>query len=212
MGDRNNLFGGKTGLFDALGGLFLLFFIFSTLGAATVAPRRKGWYLVLGVLLMLVLPAWAGVRLYRSAEFDRNCQERLAKATIALYTADAKQDLGQALSYLQARGINGTSGHTSIFGATQDTDVGVWYCKVEQARETLEKPTSTNTGYLLSRVREHLTERDGKGGSKLATPTGISVYPHNQLYALWGVAGVIAFLVGLGLIGKYHRSARTQGI
>jgi hypothetical protein len=184
--------------------------LMGTLGAAAAAPRRRGWQLVLGVLLVLVLPAWAAVRLYRSAEFDRNCQDHLAKAAVALYRADAQEELGAALAYLRAKGIDGTSGHTAIFGATQDTDVGAWYGKVGDAHELLSQPTSTNSGYLLSRVREYLTERDGKGGTQLATPPGISVYPHNRLYAFWGVAGFIAFLVGLGLISKYVRSAKES--
>jgi hypothetical protein len=153
---------------------------------------------VFGVLFGL----WLSTRIVAGIVFDRNCSgylERAAKANTVEY---AQQNLKVALNYLQASGK--TSGYTSVIYTTPDEDVSYFYNNIQHAEAQLESVTSTTSelekSNLLLKLHETLMTHDGDGESAIV-PDGISVYPYNVLFFVWGWGSfVIASALVVGLI------------
>lgn len=66
--------------------------------------------------------------------------------------------------------------------------------------------TSLEKTNVLMKLRESLTDNDSNGTTGVIIPSGITVYPNNTLYFLWGTLSIVAttvfwtlFSISLGL-------------
>jgi hypothetical protein len=144
---------------------------------------------------------WSGIRIYRSITFNINCQGHLKRAADANTVDLAKQELKVALAYMEQE--NMTGGYTSVLYRTPDEDVGFWHTNLTASLTELEnlKPDAPplERSNMLIKLRETLVDHT-QYGEKVTLPNGISVFPNNGSYALFGIVGAIVGVVGVYLI------------
>lgn len=132
-----------------------------------------------------------------STQFDRNCMGHLKRAANASTVELAARELSVALRYLQTNGL--TRGYTSVFYKTPDEDIGHWYRNLKGALAELEdtRPDApaAERNSLLLKLRGTILDRGSNGGDQVTVPEGISLYPHNALFGLWGVVSFVLLIV-----------------
>jgi hypothetical protein len=145
-----------------------------------VALRRIG-----AVLLILPIMALTGWRVGVTLEYGRSIEGRLKRAADANTVEMAERELQAALTVMEARGM--TSGYSSVFYQTPDDDIGYWHNNLKTSLEELEAlpqdASPLEKSNMLLKLRETILDHDSDGESVTA-PSGISVFPHNKLYAL----------------------------
>lgn len=150
----------------------------------------------LGTILCLLCLTFCGIRIYKNIIFNINCGGRLKRAADANTTELAKEELKAAIEYAQS--CNLISGYTSILYRTPDEDVGFWYRNITNSLNELEslRPDATQLerSNLLMKLRETLLDT-GEKKMSVTVPKGISIYPNNVGYFIWGL---ISFIEGLG--------------
>lgn len=153
-------------------------------------------YFFFGVILCIPFLIWSGLRIYNSIVYDIHCGGHLKRAADANTVDTAKKELAEALKYLEDNKM--TEGYTSVLWKTPSEDVGFWYQNLKSAHEELEKVTPETTQLertnVLMKLRETLLDHGEKGDSVTA-PGGISVFPSNTPYFIFGW---LTFLVGCG--------------
>jgi hypothetical protein len=152
------------------------------------------------LLLCLPLLVWCGDRMYRVVRFDIECSGHLKRAADANSVELAVQEMETVVEYLEGKRM--TSGYTSIFFRSPDEDVGFWYKNLKSARDELSRvepeTSSLERTNILMKLRETLVD-EGTNGVTVTVPAGITVFPYNTLYCVWGVLSAIAFCAGLVL-------------
>jgi len=149
---------------------------------------------------MVPLIGWAGARIYQSIIFDKDCGGYLKRAADANTVEMAEKQLQVALSYLEQHNL--TQGYTSIIYNTPDEDIGFWY---DNLRESLNELQNVNVessqlerSNVLMKLRETLLDQTDQGDS-LTKPEGIAIYPHNMIFMICGIFG----LVMVGVAGLF---------
>ena len=136
-------------------------------------------------------------------KFNQNCSGYLKQAADANSVELALQRLDMAIAYVEDNEL--TDGYTSIFYKTEDDNIGFWYQNLKTCREglvaCLESSQLEKTNVLL-KVRESLTD-DGKDGTELTLPNGISRYPDNGIFCFWNTLSLIMLLIGFCIYDKY---------
>jgi hypothetical protein len=124
--------------------------------------------------------------------YDKHAGGHFGRAAAANTIEIAQEELATGIAYIEAHGM--TSGYTSIFYETPDENVGFYYKNLIASQAELRSlSSSTSTlekSNALLKLRETLLQEDGR----LDEPSGISLFPNNALYALWGWLSFI-FLV-----------------
>jgi len=172
--------------------------------------KFKGLFLILAIVCTLVCCVWATVRIVKTVQFDLNCEAYLKRAADANTVEMAKDELAKAIKYAEDNNL--TEGIVSIFLKNPANDIGFWYKNITAAYEELknlpEDSTPLEKTNVLMKLRESLTDRSN-GGTSVILPEGISVYPNNVMYFVWGWASCIAlcafwllFLISLDLDGN----------
>lgn len=149
------------------------------------------------VLSIILCIAIGTTEIVRYIQFDRGCEGYLKRAADANTVALAKRELAIAVKYMEDNKM--TSGFTSIVYNTPDEDIGYWYENLSESLKELndikkdaitdiEKNRQSNT---LKKLRETILD-DTKNGVEVTSPSGISRYPYN---------GLFAFLMGLSIAG-----------
>lgn len=160
---------------------------------------NKFWSLF--TVTMLIIISWSSVRIVEAYQFDKNAGGHLKRAANANTVEMASNELKTALNYLEENSL--TSGSTYILFDTPNKDIGYWYDNIKSSQEELEKVTKDasqlETSNLLMKLRETLTDQNSDGGTSIIVPPGISISPHNLLFALWGWLGFILFLIWSGI-------------
>jgi hypothetical protein len=151
--------------------------------------------LIFALLFSLFFLGWVGVRTVADIQFDRNCEGYLKRAADANNVELAIKNLEVAVKYAENNDLK--SGYTSIVYRTPDEDVGFWYENLTASLKELravkpDTPMLERTNILM-KLRETLLDQ-GQHMSVTA-PSGISVYPSNGAYAMWGIFGFILSLV-----------------
>jgi hypothetical protein len=98
----------------------------------------------------------------------------------------ALQEMNVVIKYLQDNKI--TEGYTSILYRTPSEDVGFWFNNLSQSTDELNKAvncTQLEKSNVLMKLRETLTDNKGDG-TTVTRPDGISVYPNNVAFCLFG--------------------------
>lgn len=135
----------------------------------------------LGCVLFLVC---VGARCYADIQFSRYCSDHLKRAADANTVQIAEQEVTTAIAYLDHENIR--TGYTSVLYNTPDEDIGFWYRNLVAARNELRgvSPTATQLERtnVLMKLRETLLD-NAQNGVRVTVPSGVSIYPHNRLYA-----------------------------
>ncbi len=162
---------------------------------------KKGFYFTGCILASIVFLFWVGFRIYNNIQFDRKCEGYLKRAADANTIELAKAQLTKAITYLEDN--NMTSGYTSIVYTTPDEDVAFWYTNLKSSLKELNSINDSTTQLektnVLMKLRETLLDSGDEGSSKVTSPAGISIFPDNVAYMLWGIISlIIAVLCGIG--------------
>ncbi len=167
----------------------------------------KGIMGTLAVLLSLLFFVYLGVVIYKSVVFDIGCTDRLKRAADSNTVGLATKEMEAVLAYIEKEGP--TSGYTSILYRTPDEDVGFWYANLKSALEELKivKPDATQLekSNLLIKLRETLLDEGKK--TSVTLPPGISLFPNNTAYSIWGLLSfVFAFIflcISVAVVERY---------
>jgi len=153
---------------------------------------------LIGILLCVSMVLYFGVMIYKSINYDIEIGGHLKRAADANTTLLAKQEMKTALQVIEARGM--IKGYTSIIYNTPDEDVGFWYENLKQSLMELEKVTATTTqleqSNILMKLRETLLDTK-ETGDNVTEPQGISLFPNNIAYAIWGLVSGLMLFIGL---------------
>ena len=155
--------------------------------------------IVATILIIFSLSVFTAV-IVKSVQLNQNCTGHLKRAADANSVKLANQELSEAIAYLETNDL--THGYTSILWKTPDEDIGFFYDNLKQSQLELQKVTDSTTSLeksnMLMKLRETLVD-NGKEGSELTCPDGLSRYPHNLFWSLlmWlasvSVVGLIAW-------------------
>ncbi len=167
--------------------------------------NRRGSCSIATAGLMLCIPflVWAITSTFKSIEYNRDCGGHLKRAADSNTIPTAHKELVHSLSYLESHGM--TDGYTSIMYQTPDEDVGFWYKNLSDSKAELERAMANKNlsqleqSNVLMKLKETLLDHE-QGGPKATEPDGISRYPNNTMFAVWGwlsalIGGAGAFLV-----------------
>ena len=139
----------------------------------------------------------------RGVVFNQNCGGYLEQAANANSVELALERLNVAIEYVEEH--NMTDGYTSVLWKTESDNIGYWYRNLKTCQEELEACVNSSqlekTNVLL-KVRESLTD-EGKDGTKLNTPDGISRYPNNALFGILNWVSLLMFIVGCAIFDRY---------
>ena len=154
-------------------------------------------FLILSIVSTLAFGAWATTRIIKSVQFDFDCKAYLKRAADANTIEIAKTELNKAIEYAEANNL--TKGIVSVFLKNPANDIGFWYQNIKSAYEELdnldENASSLEKTNVLMKLRESLTDSGSSGSTAVIIPSGITVYPNNMLYFLWGTFSFIVAVV-----------------
>lgn len=144
--------------------------------------------MIVSILLFLL---WATVLIVAAVNFDRHCGGFLKRAADSNTVELASENLRVAIEYARASGR--TEGFTSVIYRTPDEDIGFWFRNLTSSLAELDSlppdVTPLEKTNVLMKLRETLLDQ---GQSTCVTaPPGISRFPHNGIYALWGVTTLL---------------------
>lgn len=141
--------------------------------------------------------------LVRGVVFNQNCGGYLEQAANANSVELALERLNVAIEYVEEH--NMTDGYTSVLWKTEGDNIGYWYRNIKACQEELEACVNSSqlekTNVLL-KVRESLTD-EGKDGTELIRPNGISRYPNNALFGILNWVSFLMFIVGCAIFDRY---------
>ncbi len=155
-------------------------------------------FLIIFSLISPIITIIVGIK------FNQNCSGYIKQAADANSVELALQRLDMAIAYVEDNDL--TDGYTSIFYKTEDDNIGFWYQNLKTCREELVtclESTQLEKTNVLLKVRESLTD-DGKDGTELTLPNGISRYPSNGQFCFWNTLSLILFFIGCCLFERYY--------
>jgi hypothetical protein len=161
---------------------------------------------------LAALTCWGGVVMYKGVRFDQDIGGHLELAASANSIPLAEEQMGIAIAGIDAWNICPPPENvcfTSIFYRTPDDDVAFWRRNLQQAHDELEKLQGQELDKLtesnqLIKLRETLM-RSGSEGASLDRPQGISRYPSNVAFCVWG-----SLSFALSCIGAFWWGLREQ--
>jgi hypothetical protein len=160
---------------------------------------------IIFVLSIVSLLLCIGVMIYRGIIFNQQCEGYLKRAADANSIELAEVERRKAIHYCEEKGL--TSGYTSIFYRTPDEDLGFWFTNLQTSLKELEdlptNSTSLEKSNMLLKLRETLTDQTGDGTS-VTVPKGISRFPYNVGFTIWGWVSVLVLVISGVLIEKRH--------
>jgi len=143
----------------------------------------------------MLLVLWAGVRIVAGINFDRYCTGYLKRAADANTIELARQNLQVALSYIEVNNL--INGFTSIIYREPSEDIGFWYQNLTASLRELHKvdpdASQLEKSNILIKLRETLLDQGQS--TDVTVPQGISVYPENGFYAMWGLISSIGAII-----------------
>ena len=146
----------------------------------------------LAALFTLLFLGWATTRIVMDINFGRNCTGYLKRAADANTVPMAAKNLETAVRYAETNGL--TSGYTSILYRSPSEDIGFWYenltASLKELKEITPETTQLERTNVLMKLRETLLDQ-GENGVHVTAPSGLSVYPSNTAFALWGCLSLI---------------------
>ncbi len=158
--------------------------------------NSKVIFFVFAILATIMCGACMVLRIKNAVSFNVNCEQYIKRAANAGTVEMAKEELAQAISYAEEHDL--TEGVVSIILHQPKNDIGYWYQNMKRSYEELEElpeeATALEKTNVLMKLRETLTDQKESSVS-VTHPDGISIYPNNVLYCIWGVLSFIACVV-----------------
>ena len=157
---------------------------------------------ILCLLFFFCVIGWGIARFTNYINFEIHCGGHLKRAADANTVDLALQELKTATTYTEQNNL--TKGSTHLLFPTPDKDVGFWYKNLKASEKELElispQTTQLEKTNLLMKLRETLLDQ-GEKGTSVTAPQGISIFPDNWPYAIWGWVSIIlcGFFMGLGV-------------
>lgn len=153
------------------------------------------------ITILLIIPflIWITVIIVNAIAFDRYCKDYLKLAADANTIEMAKTELNIALKYMEENNL--TDGYTSVIYKSPGEDVYFWYNNIKSARNELNKINDSTTSPLektnvLMKLRETLLD-DKNGDVSVTAPPGISLYPNNVAYTIFGIISIICLIISI---------------
>ena len=151
---------------------------------------------------VLALLAFVITRVALTIEYNIYCGGHLKRAADANTIELAEQELSTALAYMDKEGWD-KGGSTHLIFPHPKCDIGFWYENITSAKNELQQLDPDSTQLEKTNVLMKLRETILDGGESLSvtTPPGITVFPYQWLFCIWGwVSGVLAGVVVLVVI------------
>jgi len=145
----------------------------------------------LTILFAVLFLAWLATRISLSISFDRDIGGYLKHIANANTVQLATENLDVAIKSIEDK--KWTSGYTAILYQTPDEDVGFWYKNLKASRTELNDINQKTS--LLERTNVLMKLRGTLNGGTMAAPQGISIFPNNRLFAIWGISSGILTVV-----------------
>jgi hypothetical protein len=159
--------------------------------------KKSKIILIIAIVSTLICTGWATVRIVKSVQFDFDCKAYLKRAADANTVELAKNELGKAIEYVEENKL--TEGIVSIFLKNPANDLGFWYQNMKSAYEELENLEEDSSALektnVLMKLRESLTDSSDGDSTSVITPEGITVYPNNVIYFIWGLGSFVLMIV-----------------
>lgn len=158
---------------------------------------------VFGLMLcVLTFLGWAGTRTVDYFLFEREVGGYLKLAADSNTVELAKDNLAVAVDNIERWGM--TEGYTSVLWTAPEEDVGFWYknikASLEELRAVKTEASQLERSNVLMKLRETLLD-NGEKGTKITVPEGITIFPNNILFALWGwLSFIFAIIFGFGVL------------
>ena len=151
---------------------------------------------------------WAGVRIYDNVMFNIHCGDYLKRAADSNSIELAESNLAMVTAYAESNSL--TSGNTGLFWNSPSNDVGFWYNNVKtslaEVRKVRAQPDATDLerSNVLIKLEKTMLDQ-GKDGSSVVVPGGISIFPNNLGFFWWAVLSFIGILLfgGLAVFGNW---------
>lgn len=148
---------------------------------------------ILLIVLGLIVPISCVVM---NIQFNQNCAGYLKQAADANTVELAKERIDLAVDYIEMNAL--VYGYTSVLWKTESENVEYWYKNIKACQRELEQcknASQLEKSNVLLKVRESLTD-NGKDGTELILPYGISRYPNNVLLGIMRAFSYILILLG----------------
>lgn len=146
----------------------------------------KYFYPILLMIASLIAPTSCIVK---TIQFDQNCGGYLKQTADANTAEIALERITKAIKYIERKHL--TNGYTSILYETEDENVGFWYQNIKACQKELEAcmdGSQLEKSNVLMKVRESLTD-----DTQLTIPLGISRYPDNTEWMIFGLISLFVF-------------------
>lgn len=165
---------------------------------------------VLSIIAVVIAMSIIGMRISKSIAFKQNVKGILKHAADANTIELAKEELTKVITYLEQNDL--TTGYTSIVWKTPDEDIDFWYRNLKASLRELEKigpeTTSLEKTNVLIKLRETLLDSGER--TRVTYPEGISVYPHNKMWAVLMILAFISMIIGIALIFPDEKTSTSK--
>ena len=145
------------------------------------------------IVIGLITPVSCTVKIIH---FNQDCAGYLKQAADANTAAIALDRITKALDYIERNRL--TEGYTSVLWNTEDENVGFWYENIKACKAELEaclNSSQLEQTNVLMKVRESLMD-----SKELTIPCGISRYPNNVSWMIFGWISAFLIIGGIGWI------------
>jgi hypothetical protein len=153
----------------------------------------KNFLYTLFLLGCISFLAWGGARLYATIQFGIYCEAFLRHSADAVTLDEAKTQLQFAIDYCEESKL--TSGSTSLLYPTDDEDIAIWYMRLQSSWRALDAiqtdASQAEKNAALTKLRKTLIDVNSRDKNSLLYPDGISLYPYNKEFSLWGLLSLI---------------------
>jgi len=151
--------------------------------------KMRGILFFTGIALFV---AWMVTRIVMGVQLDQQFTGHLKRAADANQIELAEREMNTAVSYLERNNL--TTGYTSIMWQTPDEDIEFFYKNLKGSYDELASTPDTASNLEVSnqliKLRETLLDH-GKESDSVTCPDGLSVYPANTLFMLWGLSSLL---------------------
>lgn len=150
-----------------------------------------GWRVAaISILFAMPLFSYSCTRFVKAQRFDNNCGYYINSGM----DHNNPDDLDTAIKYLETNGL--TTGNTTIIDRSVEDDLAIFYKDLKTKAAYLRNTHD----YDMAAYKEYATMLNLKP-TPILVPLGISVFPHNTLFAAWLVIGLLCLIASItGLV------------
>jgi preprotein translocase subunit SecF len=163
--------------------------------------------LVVGIIFIIFVCVWIVTLWYNDYRFNVDIGGRMERAANANTVELAIGEMETVVYNIEKNGL--TRGYTSISFPGPSEDVEFWYKNMNDSLKELKSIDSNATQLeksdILMKLRETLKNSGSEGREEITVPEGISRYPYNTLYMVWGIFSVLMLIFGVYLIFDWIR-------